>query len=125
MEKTTAMLISSWFKLGELFLLAIIMHPYKSEVGASKIDDLNGQNLIVAAEHWDPIFIISQESDQVFYSGFMEKVLDYLRRALNFTTTIVRPPDKSWGTPNSTGHWSGMVGQVQRKEADFGLGKDI
>ena len=98
MEITTAMLTSSWFQLGELFLLAIIMYPYKSEVGASKIDDLNGQNLMVAAEHWDPIFIISQESDQVFYSGFMEKVLDYLRRALNFTTTIVRPPDKSWGT---------------------------
>ena len=90
-----------------------------------RTQELNGQILRVAAEHWDPIFIISQDSDQVVYSGFMEKVLDYLREALNFTTTIVRPPDKSWGTANSTGHWSGMVGQVQRKEADIGLGKCI
>lgn len=26
----------------------------------------------------------------------------------------------SWGYKNATGHWDGMMGQLQRKEIDFG-----
>ena len=111
--------------LSQIFTLSTIMWLHKSEVFATQEESLtlNGKTLRMAAEHWDPIFVISGDPDQVVYSGFMENVLGYLRTALNFTTTVVRPPDKSWGSPNSTGHWSGMVGLVKRNEADFGLGK--
>ena len=113
---------SFWF-LSQVLLLSPILWLYKTEVRATQEESLSGKNLRMAAEHWNPIFVISGEQGQVVYSGFMEKVLDYLRSALNFTTTVVRPPDKSWGSPNSIGHWSGMVGLVKRNEADFGLGK--
>ena len=48
---------------------------------------LEGRVLKVAAEHWDPFFVISQGEA---YSGLMEKVLDYLRLSLNFSTSIIR-----------------------------------
>ena len=50
---------------------------------------LEGRVLKVAAEHWDPFFVIS-EGETYSYSGLMEKVLDYLRLSLNFSTSIIR-----------------------------------
>ena len=49
---------------------------------------LEGRVLKVAAEHWDPFFVISEGEEA--YSGLMEKVLDYLRLSLNFSTSIIR-----------------------------------
>ena len=77
-------------------------------------------HLTMAAENWDPLFVISHTG----CSGVMSKVLEYLQSNLNFSTTVVRPPDGGWGVPNEeTGEWSGMVGMVLRNETDFGLGK--
>ncbi|XP_069950741.1 probable glutamate receptor [Cherax quadricarinatus] len=36
--------------------------------------------------------------------------------------TVVRPPDGSFGNKLPNGSWTGMVGQVGRKEVDMGLG---
>ena len=78
----------------------------------------------MAAENWDPLFVISQQKQEVnAYSGVMSKVLNYLQSNLNFSTTVVRPPDGSWGViDEETGDWGGMVGMVLRNETDFGLG---
>ena len=86
---------------------------------------LNGMRLKMAAENWDPLFVISQQRQEVdAYSGVMSKVLNYLQSNLNFSTTVVRPPDGSWGViDEETGEWGGMVGMVLRNETDFGLGR--
>ena len=85
---------------------------------------LNGMRLKMAAENWDPLFVIPQKQEMNAYSGVMSKVLDYLQSNLNFSTTVVRPPDGSWGViDEETGEWGGMVGMVLRNETDFGLGK--
>ena len=42
---------------------------------------------------------------------------------MNFTYTIVQPPDKAWGSPYGNGSWNGMVGMLQREEADIGKSK--
>ncbi|XP_071533007.1 glutamate receptor U1-like, partial [Panulirus ornatus] len=59
---------------------------------------------------------------RVTFVGTMEKFINYLSTALNFTYTYVRPPDGAWGTRQSDGSWPGMVGVVVREEADIGLG---
>ena len=93
-------------------------------LGARNSTGLDGRNLIVAAEHWPPYFIISGDNEHQLFSGFMTMVLDYLEKSLNFTSTIVRPPDGSWGAYDSrSGKWGGMVGMVHRNEVDFALGK--
>ena len=64
---------------------------------------LNGRNLKMAAEHWPPFFVIYEHPEYpgyYMYFGVMEKLLQELRGALTFTTTVVRPPDGSWGNYN-------------------------
>ncbi|XP_042239056.1 probable glutamate receptor [Homarus americanus] len=56
------------------------------------------------------------------YSGAMIKVLELLAHSINFTYTIVRAPDGSFGNKLPDGTWTGMVGMVGRKEVDLGLG---
>ena len=89
--------------------------------------NLEGMHLRVAAEHWDPFFIIPEgEGASVAYSGLMEKVLNYLRLSLNFSTNVMRPPDRSWGVlDEEVGRWGGMIGMVHRNEGDFAVGKSI
>ena len=95
--------------------------------GASVCNVLNGKNLKLAAQHWPPFFIIyehPQYPGYFMYYGVMEQLLEELRVSLNFTTTVVRPPDELWGNYDpETKNWSGMLGMVHRKEVDFALGK--
>ena len=86
--------------------------------------NFNGRNLKMAAEVWDPWFLISEENGQVNYSGIMPKILKYLEVSLNFTTTLSRPPDGAWGAVDNDGNWGGMVGMVKRNEVDFALGEN-
>ena len=96
--------------------------PTSSAIG-HETASLNGMRLKMAAENWDPLFVISEQNS---YSGVMAKVLDYLQSNLNFSTTVARPPDGSWGVVDEkSGQWGGMVGMVLRSEADFGLGKAL
>ncbi|KAK7074964.1 hypothetical protein SK128_008909 [Halocaridina rubra] len=54
--------------------------------------------------------------------GPMAEILTILSESLNFTYKQLRPQDENWGMKDGNGTWSGMVGQVVRKEADLGLG---
>ena len=48
-------------------------------------------------------------------------VLDILRFDLNFTYTIREPEDKKYGTKLPNGSWNGIIGELQRRNADVGL----
>ena len=39
---------------------------------------------------------------------------------MNFTYSVIEPPDGQWGARFPDGSWSGMVGMVQREEVDMG-----
>ena len=103
-----------------MFWLARVIICIKEE------NALNGRNLKMAAEHWPPFVVIYEHPKYPGYImvfGVMERLLEGLRKALNFTTTVVRPPDRSWGNYDpDTRQWSGMVGMVHRNEVDFALG---
>ena len=95
-----------------------------SVLGTRTSTGLDGKHLIIAAEHWPPYFIISGDLEHPVFSGVMSLVLRYLQTSLNFTSTIVRPPDATWGAfDEESGRWGGMVGMVNRSEVDFALGK--
>ena len=47
-------------------------------LGARNSTGLDGRNLIVAAEHWPPYFIISGDTEHPLFSGLMTLVLAYL-----------------------------------------------
>lgn len=105
-----------------LLTLLILLQLVPNVLGTSTA--LNGKHLIVAAEHWPPYFMISGDLKHPVLSGVMSQVLSYLQTSLNFTSTVVRPPDRMWGTfDEESGRWGGMVGMVKRNEVDFALGK--
>ncbi|GFU99200.1 glutamate receptor ionotropic, delta-2 [Trichonephila clavipes] len=51
-----------------------------------------------------------------------EKVfIELLSDAFQFNYELVQPSDKDWGQLQEDGNWSGLIGMVQRGEADIGL----
>ena len=110
-----------------LFLVWLtLLVPILATTTAADVSELNGKYLRVAAEHWPPFFVIYEHPaypGYFMYFGVMEKVLESLRRTLNFSTTIVRPVDHAWGVYDQENQtWNGMIGMVYREEADFALG---
>ena len=47
--------------------------------------------------------------------GIIFAMMDVLGEKLNFTYTIAQPPDNAFGS-KSSGQWTGMIGQLARKE---------
>ncbi|XP_045118675.1 probable glutamate receptor isoform X2 [Portunus trituberculatus] len=82
-----------------------------------------GAVLRVAAEEWVPhIAIVDLGGGNFTIRGPMANLLHALAQALNFSYTLVRPPDGAWGIPTTDGDWNGMIGMVKRNEADIALG---
>ena len=88
---------------------------------------LSGQNLKVLVSHSPPWFIVNENPKypgSFTYFGAMELLLQELKAALNFTTTVVQPPDGLTVHYNpETKNWSGIMGMVYRNEVDFALGE--
>ena len=53
-------------------------------------------------------------------NGIFGDVFKELSKLLNFSYTVIQPPDGQWGAMKSDGSWSGMIGQLETKEVDFG-----
>ncbi|XP_069172435.1 probable glutamate receptor isoform X2 [Procambarus clarkii] len=47
------------------------------------------------------------------------RILYTLGSLLNFTSETREPPERAWGLPLENGSYNGMVGNLQREEADF------
>ncbi|XP_061178448.1 probable glutamate receptor [Saccostrea echinata] len=80
----------------------------------------NMRNLLVTTTWWPPFTErIQKEGKTVDYVGFCADLLDELANELNFTYTYTEPPDNEFGRiyPNRT--WSGMIGQLERREVDL------
>ena len=74
----------------------------------------------------------SQQSSQAFFdididdttnltsfTGIYYEVIQEIAKYLNMTFTIIIPEDGQFGHEYSNGSWSGLVGQLHRKEVDF------
>ncbi|XP_045123991.1 probable glutamate receptor [Portunus trituberculatus] len=62
---------------------------------------------------------------RLVFTGTMDKTVRYFSKAMNFTYTYARSPEKTFGTRLPDGYWTGMMGMVVREEADFGTGPFI
>ena len=92
-------------------------------MSASRKAALTNKHLMVAAEPWPPILIISKDSNgKDTYSGLVWDFMEYIQEARNCTFTIVRPHDGQWGFCYGNNNCSGMIGLVNRKEVDFAIG---
>ncbi|XP_042855611.1 glutamate receptor-like [Penaeus japonicus] len=77
----------------------------------------------IAAETWQPYFLISKdENGKAVYSGIMWDLLQMLTAKMNLEFEIYQPPDGMWGVELPNGSWNGMLGMIQRQEVDMALG---
>ena len=53
--------------------------------------------------------------------GMFAEVFDNLQEVMNFTYTLIKPPDGQWGSIQPDGSWSGMVGLLASGEVDIGM----
>ena len=79
--------------------------------------DLNGR--ILRCAHMNVVDYITDNDGTV--EGFQVDLVNILAERLNFTVEYVLTPDGSIGVRNSNGSWNGMIGMIQRGEADFAL----
>ncbi|XP_046572369.1 glutamate receptor ionotropic, kainate glr-3-like [Haliotis rubra] len=90
----------------------------KSDIFPNHNRGFNGRPFIVATNMWYP-FVMKQGNNLTStYEGFCIDLLLEMAGALNFTFKLVEPPDGEWGT-NTDGHYSGLIGQLQRKDVDM------
>ena len=54
-------------------------------------------------------------------NGIFVEVFKELSHRLNFSYTVVNPPDGEWGVLKGDGTWSGMVGQLETKKVDIAV----
>ena len=81
------------------------------------------KDLVVAVEPWPPaITVDSHENGTYTYSGIYWEILEYIKEVRNCTYKIVRSHDGLWGHCSGINNCTGMLGLVNRREADFALG---
>ncbi|XP_069941764.1 probable glutamate receptor [Cherax quadricarinatus] len=120
---TQALKIASWTPCRGLVLTSHLpLFPDKF----SKFS--HGPNLLVAAEvnPANKIITIDDPSapggHRTMFRGPVPLLMGYLSKALNFTYTVVRPPDGESGVMLANGSWSGMVGMVMKEVVDVAAG---
>ena len=64
--------------------------------------------------------LYDEKNELKLWEGIFVDLFVELSNLLNFTYSVTSPSDKQWGAINSDGTWSGMVGQLVRKEVDIG-----
>ncbi|XP_069168866.1 probable glutamate receptor [Procambarus clarkii] len=79
---------------------------------------LRRPQLVAATEALNSREVTKVKSD----GGSKDYMMLYLAQGLNFTYKYVSTADGSFGSKQDDGSWSGMVGMVSRKEADFSIG---
>ncbi|XP_069943809.1 probable glutamate receptor [Cherax quadricarinatus] len=98
-------------------LVKIILPPDNSR-GQQQHTLLRQPTLRVATE----AFYSKEVGDVHKDWGHEDHMLNYLAQGLNFSYKYVNPTDGTFGSKQSDGSWTGMVGMVIRREADFAIG---
>ncbi|XP_046561980.1 glutamate receptor ionotropic, delta-1-like [Haliotis rubra] len=80
----------------------------------------NLRHIDITIQPWPGFMERVDDGNVTRYQGMCIEMLKVLQEALNFTYTLFENKDKTWGTVEN-GSWIGMVGELQRREADLAL----
>ena len=96
-------------------------HLQKKQLFPNTINGFNNITLILTLVPWAP-YTIKEPSGT--YSGYYVHLMEMMAEKLNFTLRIIEPNDGHYGTLNN-GQWTGMIGQLTKKQADIATGLTI
>ena len=115
----------------QCMLMALILQGVRSQEEIKY--GLRNEHLRIEGEYWRPYLMwecpghgLYWEEDcpgQRKYGGIMWDFLMFMKKARNFTFTLVHETDYVWGVCYETNNCTGMVGMVNRKEVDFAIGR--
>ena len=117
-----------------ILMVAMSLTLHTSASGVRKGERaLSNKNLTVAADSWPPFFIWYCDGKEKeltekcpvgnrSYGGITWDLLLIVQRTRNISFTIVESIDRGWGHCYSKDNCSGMIGMVNRGEADLALG---
>ncbi|XP_075539159.1 glutamate receptor ionotropic, kainate glr-3-like [Dermacentor variabilis] len=72
---------------------------------------------------WYPyVFMDDEAGGGSQIKGITGSMIAYIMESMGITYQLVQPPDNEWGELKPDGSWTGMMGQLQRGEADLALG---
>ncbi|XP_076346661.1 glutamate receptor ionotropic, delta-2-like [Tachypleus tridentatus] len=95
---------------------------HSSNLKLTDIKNFKGRTLKVGCVHVFPFFMLDVKEGKVEGTGGIEfHLLKTMAQYLNFKFELVTPADRHWGSKMSNGTWTGMIGLVHRKEADFAM----
>ena len=95
------------------------------------------KHLKVAADPWNPFIIFYCNEKEMHYTdecsakgnltygGALWDLLNLIKLARNVTFSIVRPPTHTWGYCYGVNNCTGMIGMVNRGEADLAIGEIV
>ncbi|XP_061185491.1 glutamate receptor ionotropic, kainate glr-3-like [Saccostrea echinata] len=80
----------------------------------------NRRHMLVTTKWWPPFTErIQEDGKTVDYVGYCMDLLREMGKALNFTYTVTEPVDDEFGRMLDNKSWSGMIGQLERREVDL------
>ena len=84
-------------------------------------DNLYGKQLNVGVLRWPPFFdyTLDQDGFVVDAKGLLLDILLELANKLNFTTIMTTPKDGQWGYKTDNGEYTGLIGELVRRETDI------
>ena len=85
--------------------------------------NLQGHKLKLTTMPEAPFITSISEPDndgKVEVNGMFKDLLDLISDTLNITYILKPPADKKWGQDDGNGNWNGMIGLLQKEEADIG-----
>ncbi|CAI4221432.1 unnamed protein product [Auanema sp. JU1783] len=80
-------------------------------------EDLEGLHLRIVVYLEQPFVMKTAEG----YEGFCIDLLNEMASVLKFNYTIIEVQDGSYGIEDETGRWNGIIGVLQRHEADLSV----
>ena len=91
-------------------------------------DGLRNKHLTIAGDFWHPFLsydwgLYSNATTVHKAEGIMWDLLKFMQKTRNFTFTLVKPSKYEWGDCYAIDNFTGLLGMVNRGEADFALGK--
>ena len=119
--------------LQSIIIILLVLFVQKGR-GSSETG-LRNRQLKIAGEYWAPFFMWECPDgfdwyedcpgERMGYTGVMWELLQFMRRARNFTFTMVHqePDSVEWGLCYTINNCTGMIGMVNRKEVDFAIGR--
>ena len=124
----------SRMKFSNTFPLALFFSCFMALSYGSQTKSMQNKHITVSAEPWRPFFLFycdgksldwtqrCHEGGKVTCGGSLYELLKFMERARNVTFTIIRTSGGNWGHCHEKDNCTGMIGVVNRQEADIAIG---